>query len=586
MEIAMADTTSKPSQPKPADTPEPAANITQPVTGAPEKTWTIMVYLAGDNNLADECVFALTEMKAAVGDPHVKVVAQFDPTARRVRTRRFVLNKALYENGNGNNSTGRDLSVQITGAGKGRKSILDDVIEGLPEGSTRFPGGAGKGGARTPSPVGAAGFAAAVAPAVDNEFDTDSGDPKLLFDFISWTVDNHPADHYMIILSGHGSGVLDQEFLRDESSKGTLTIKELGKVFKAVKDVLRDKEGNPLVIDVVGFDSCVMGMAEICYELRDNVKYMVSSESFSPQTGWPYGRIIEGLSANLEKKGSTSPEALARIAIDEHVDFYLEYAKTNGLSVDISLMNVEKIRNLVEVDVKKLATVLKEMLTGAEDLKNRMTQVDLRKSRRVLSDFLDQIVLAHWEAQSYNGEMYVDLRDFCDCLRTRYAPDLIKQVPEGDPDKADIDAEIARRILVGEACTEVINRIEKELVLQSCFMGVTYQYSFGVSIYFPWAEVAPDYNETELSFIAASGWHEFLAKYVSATRREPRGWRTITPSVGVAPFITLDVNVRRTVTDQRGPANVPVRSMRNPPIDIFEEGLSECTKRRLGLMKS
>jgi hypothetical protein len=111
-------------------------------------------------------------------------------------------------------------------------------------------------------------------------------------------------------------------------------------------------------------------------------------------------------------------------------------------------------------------------------------------------------------------------------------------------------------------------------------MGVTYQFSFGVSIYFPWAEVAPDYNKQELAFITASGWREFLEQYVVATRRKPRGW---TPVTTVAPFITLDTKVRRTVTDQKGPVNVITRSMRNPPIDIFQDGLSECTKNRLDL---
>ena len=88
----MADNTSKPSQPKPADVPEPVSAAPVAAPDDPETKWTVMVYLAGDNNLADECVFALTEMKAAMIDKRVKVVAQFDPTARRVRTRRFVLN--------------------------------------------------------------------------------------------------------------------------------------------------------------------------------------------------------------------------------------------------------------------------------------------------------------------------------------------------------------------------------------------------------------------------------------------------------------------------------------------------------------
>ena len=557
----MADNTSKPSQPKPADAPEAVSAVPVAAPDDPPAKWTIMVYLAGDNNLADECVFALTEMKAAMIDPRVKVVAQFDPTARRVRTRRFVLNQSLHDKTNGNNPAGQRLAAVGGPAWKNRKSILDDAIPGLPSGTRPFTDPTTKGGGR-PTTVAAGGAATALAPAPADEFDTDSGDPKLLFEFINWTVENHPAEHYMIILSGHGSGVLDQEFLRDESSKGTLTIRELGNVFKAVKNEMRDKDGNPLVIDVLGFDSCVMGMAEVCYELTGTVKYMVSSESFGPQTGWPYGRIIDRLSSDLIKtNGQTTPKDLALFAVDEHVDFYLEYAQANGLSVDISIMDVEKIPLLVD-DVKKLAVVLREALDSGK------------------RDFLDQITLAHWEAQSFNGELYVDLLDFCVCLQGRYRPGLIKPVPAGDPNENDVNAEIARRTRVGQACTDVINRIKNELVVQSCFMGVTYQFSFGVSIYFPWAEVAPDYNKQELAFITASGWREFLEQYVVATRRKPRGW---TPVTTVAPFITLDTKVRRTVTDQKGPVNVITRSMRNPPIDIFQDGLSECTKNRLDL---
>jgi hypothetical protein len=563
----MADNTSKPSETK---APEPAA-----VAPETDTAWTVMVYLAGDNNLADECVFALTEMKAAMIDTRVTVVAQFDPTARRVRTRRFVLNKSLHEGKNGNNPDRTALAALGGQAWNNRKSILDDAIVGLPAGTKPFPDKSGKDGGRLVNPVGAAGVAAVAvvpAPAPADEFDTDSGDPKLLFDFINWTVEQHPADHYMIILSGHGSGVLDQEFLRDESSKGTLTIKELGEVFKAVKKELKDKEGNQLVIDVLGFDSCVMGMAEVCYELADTVKYMVSSESFGPQTGWPYGRIIDRLSTSLKNtNGKTSAKELALFAVDEHVDFYLEYAEANGLSVDISVMDVEKIPLLVE-DVYKLAAVLREALTAGEK----------RKMKAGFSEFLDQIVLAHWEAQSYNGELYVDLRDFCERLQARYRPDLVKPVPAGDPAEEEVNAEIERRKNVFKACTDVINRIKNELVIQSCFMGVVYQFSNGVSVYLPWAEVAPDYNEAELRFIKASGWRDFLEQYVRVTRREPRGW---TPLTTEAPFIRLDTKVRRTVTDQKGPVDVITRSMRNPPIEIFQDGLSDCTLARLGIKK-
>jgi len=38
-----------------------------------------MVFLAGDNNLSAECVYALTEMKRANLSDRINIIAQFDP---------------------------------------------------------------------------------------------------------------------------------------------------------------------------------------------------------------------------------------------------------------------------------------------------------------------------------------------------------------------------------------------------------------------------------------------------------------------------------------------------------------------------
>ena len=40
--------------------------------------WTVMVHLAGDNNLSAECIYALTEMMRIGTDKDVAVVAQLD----------------------------------------------------------------------------------------------------------------------------------------------------------------------------------------------------------------------------------------------------------------------------------------------------------------------------------------------------------------------------------------------------------------------------------------------------------------------------------------------------------------------------
>jgi|SRR5689334_18468222 len=369
----------------------------------------------------------------------------------------------------------------------------------------------------------------------------------------------------MVVLSGHGGGAIEQEFLFDQTSKGTLTIAELGDVFQKVNDLLKDKDGKKLKIDIVGMDSCLMSMAEVAHQLRGSVKYMISSESFGPQSGWPYGRIVERLNEHLTSSdGKTSAEELGLITVDEHVDFYLEYSVTNGLSVDISLMDVSRADDLA-MAVKQLGGELTAELQNGKSLKDSGKQ----------SDFLDQIVLAHWEAQSYNGEVYVDLRDFCECLMKRYNPDSIAAVAASDPKAAEINDKIKRRKAVKTACETVMKVIDTLLVKKSCFMGVDFQYSFGVSIYFPWAEVDPDYNGAQMSFVTDSGWKNFLDEYVKITRRPPRN-----SEVDPREVLTLDP-IRKTPTDQRGPGNLLIRSMRNPPIDVVEKGLSDCTKGRL-----
>ena len=514
-----------------------------------ETVWTIMLYLAGDNNLADECVYALTQIKEVDTDKRVRVVAQFDPTGRKVRTRRFTINKALKDG----QPEGKELiQGQHYKGWKDRRKIIEDALDDrdpLPVPKVVFPGESRR-------------VALAVKPSEIVE--TDSGDPKFLFDFISWAVENFPADHYMVVLSGHGGGATEQEFLFDETSKGTLTIAEMGNVFRDVKELLKTKNGDPLQIDIVGMDSCLMSMAEVAHQLRGSVKYMISSESFGPQSGWPYGRIIERLNEDLTAtQGQTSPEQLATITIDEHVDFYVEYSVTNGLSVDISVMDVGQADDLATA-VQQLGEVLTGELRFGKSLK------DQGKA----SDFLDQIILAHWEAQSYNGEVYVDLRDFCECLASRYNPKDIATVPDADPKAAEVKDKIKRRENVVKACGDVVTVI-KSMVKKSCFMGVQFQYSFGASIYFPWAEVSADYNDTELTWIADSGWRKFLHEYVRCTRRAPRN-----SAPNQREVITLDP-VRKTVTDEKGPSNILIRSMRNPPIDVVEAGLSECTTARL-----
>lgn len=553
--------------------------------GGEETKWTVMAYLAGDNSLADESVYALTEMKAAdLISGKIKIVAQLDPSGRRVRTSRFVFNGKTNEAATVTSPSpaaaalraGGEVGVVttpvVTRPGQNgdrprrRRRISEYKLDKVEKGPVGFPRPEGEQprGVRRVEP-GNGG--------ASDDGETDSGDPATLFDFIDWTVANHPADHYLVVLGGHGGGV-EREFLRDESSNGTLTMAELGEVFTVVNSRLKTKGGEPLVIDVLGLDSCLMSMAEVCHELRGNVKLMVSTESYGPQSGWPYRRILERMDETIRAQGDATPEQVSELIVDEHIDFYVDYALNNGLSVDISTLDVDRAGELAG-RVRALAEALTEELEAGVAVRSESSSRGRQREGR--SDFLDQIVLAHWEAQSYNGERFVDLYDFCSRLRERYHPDFIPAPPPGHRNpRAWRDREKNSRDKVRRRCSDMMRFIEDRFVRRSCNVGIAYQYSFGVSIYFPWAEVSPDYTAENLKFVGDSGWLDFLEAYVKTTRREPRG-SDIDPQI----FSTLtDSEVRKTPLDGRGRDDIIVQSMRNPPIQAAKGGVSLCTRGR------
>jgi hypothetical protein len=453
--------------------------------------------------LTDESVFSLTEMKKVKTDDRIAVIAQLDPKSSNIPSHRYVINRR------------RPGQAKATGVSLDRMVAADAVAIEKPK--VRFRRRRGQRTARN-------------ARATTGGGETDTGDPATLFDFISWSQENFKADHYMVILAGHGAGTEEDFLLKDENPTSSLSIRQLQEVFRQVRKRLRIR------IDILGMDVCLMSMVEVCYQLRGLVEYLVGSESFSPAAGWPYGEILARIYAKLQKDRNAPTEALASVIVDEYIRFYSDYV-VGGLSVDQSVLKVSAARDL-KTAVKELAAIMKGELAK--------------------ESFRDALILAHWEAQSYNGELFVDLRDFCELLGQRYAR-------------------------VAPACKGVTDAL-RELVRKSCFTGVEYQFSNGASIYFPWAEVAPSYRD--LAFARAANWRNFLQAYVEATRRKPRGpgGKELLNFPGNRPFKFASVLPGRDGFRKVGERKVgergvnPIHSMRNPPISVVTGGLSECVR--------
>jgi hypothetical protein len=363
----------------------------------------------------------------------------------------------------------------------------------------------------------------------------------------------------MLVLAGHTAGVEQGYLLKDDNPPDSMKLEGLKQVLQRVQAA----DGLNLTLDILGFDSCLMSMAEICYELKGLVKVIIGSQSLAPNPGWPFKEVLEVLT---KAEGKLKPPDFAREIVREYVNFYLEHAINSGLSVDLSALDVDASVGVAQA-VNKLATAISDRPPGDVLTKPLIDEDTFRKA----------LILAHWEAQSYNGELFVDLYDFCELLVKHYSESALTL----EYDKVDATTDIARmsneaRLAVkriSDACDEVKAAIS-EMVLGSCFCGVDHQYSNGISIYFPWSEIFTYYRPLAFAQKEAANWFSFLETYVEKTRRPPRGDERGSESHGITKEV---IDSRRQPPAAAGPSD-PVHSMRNPPRKWSEHGIPGCIK--------
>lgn len=421
-----------------------------------EKEWTVMVYLAGDNNLDSAGVIDLKEMKKVGSTEQINVIAQFDREGKSIATNRYYIRKG--------------------------GTLAKDVVGSLGE--------------------------------------TNMGNPRVLEDFIKWGIKNYPAEHYLVVVWNHGNGWNDENVYRVARNMMKLNIKRRGEVvlpakgaqkdsvsirriraiggkkfrhalfhtsiMKAItirgiaydddaQDFLDNIEMKRLLgstkkilkrkIDILGMDACMMSMAEVVYQLRDSVSLTVGSEEVEPGDGWPYDRIL----AKLAKKPAMPPNELATTIVNGYVASYPANAGVTQSACDLSKAG------LLASAVDQLADVLNSHLSDAAV---RATVIECRL-----------------QTQAYDTPDYIDLYDFCNLLENKTGFDDIRA-----------------------ACSAVKNMIQRNgVVIRSGYKGKNVKHSNGLSIYFPQKSLSSLY--ATLDFTKKTSWGKFLERFISYTRR-------------------------------------------------------------------
>jgi len=419
---------------------------------SPDKEWTVMFLFAGDNELAPLIVSQLKSIKDASFHPQVDVVVQFDPCAAGVATKLLHVNRK------------RDGSRHV-----GKNGRLNSFVHNMDSDTVR-PEEIDVGRGEASAKMQAALKSPDRVPALD-----------ALKNFLGYCRENHRARNYVLFLVGHGLVVGNDAFLPDEHPKSAVKLADLREALKTFSD-----GGGTL--QLLALHSCAMSAVEVAYELKGTARYMIGSEGVSYVGSWPYRNMLVKLFNTVKDAGSAAAGGAAGSGVDvealvENLYLHSLHNATDfiltGYSLDLALCSLEpkKYEPLSE-SIRGLVRRLKEA-------------VRTERGREV-------ILLAHWEAQSYWDENYTDLFDFCHCLERRCLSlaDML-----GGYEKARDEVERLRGLAA--ACGAVSGLLSPKqskkraerfeaLVVRADNFGTKYQYSHGLSVYFPWAEPLDD----------------------------------------------------------------------------------------------
>ncbi|HXA84453.1 MAG TPA: clostripain-related cysteine peptidase [Candidatus Dormibacteraeota bacterium] len=248
--------------------------------------WTIMVYIAADDMLANFAVGSLKQLKSlASQDANVVVAAQFDANGRRNIPR-----------------------LIFKGAGDKSESIQANRKDEIA------------------STANMADFFA-------------------LSSFINWAYAQCRAKHYCLFLWGHGPELLVDDYpvlATGKKVKKFLTPSDLRKALAAT-DLHRDGHK----FDIVGIDACCMSMMEVACELPDHAEFLVASQEEVPDFSFPYDNLLVfGKDENGDEIARACQEIPKRY-VDAYQDYILtRETKIAGITLSsLSLKEVGAVLN-------------------------------------------------------------------------------------------------------------------------------------------------------------------------------------------------------------------------------------------------
>lgn len=434
---------------------------------AEKKDWTIMVYLAGDNNLSEDMISTLNGLKSAMSalncDDKINVVAVYDSGYPTVSTTHYKFTRE---------SSNQPLE----------KSLIKYVH-----------------------------------PQADM-VDRPPPEKNYIIDFVRWSVTNFEAENYALILSGHSDGIIGRTLFKDDNPSENLNLGLLTYILEKCQT----RHMNGKKFSLLGFDSCLMNMTEVGYQLRNYADVIVASQGNVPTSGWSYERIFRAVYAETEKTGSLTAKQFASSIVREFFAYSSDY-NVGGRSINISACDMSQIDELsaaVNDLAKSFNEVFESPIIYATDAEKEAAQMNALMKERIKN----LVHHSHYYSQTFMYEQAVDVADFTTAVYAQC--ELFERELEllcGTEPKTNVAVLLKRKLAeIKGLCKRVSEAVDKYIFAQG-ICGAEFQFSNGVSIFFPWTALSffMVYDTYKNLYFSKdkSEWLKFIGNYVEMTFR-------------------------------------------------------------------
>ena len=341
---------------------------------SPNKRVTIMCYMNGDNNLANEVLYAVDMMETVGSSQDVDIIALVDgkPGENGVYGARWENTKLLHIT--------KDDEIGV---------INSRVIEDMGE--------------------------------------ENLGDPTVLEEFIKKSL-KYPSEKYIFILFAHGRGIIDTKSFDnqrdyksallspDDTGQRAMSHQEFN---QAIKNGLSGEKFHLML-----FFSCLTNMVEVGYGLQDVTNYFIGSEDEVRMVNKPPGMFqIRGIEPEkLIGKITSNPDVpaleMGKVTIDSFISQY--EADVNIQNDDGTGLTVKYPATLALVNCQKYDKISKSIDILSKYLIEQITQEPAGKE--VLTT-LHKAINASQKYPSFLNLEYLDLQDILGHL-SDYSKDI------------------------------------------------------------------------------------------------------------------------------------------------------------------